>query len=171
VRWARLRDEDPAGYPWGTYTDVFDVAVRLLAEPAARTQPIAVPAWLATTELSGALSWSGIAAAVAEIAWWKQDPELAQKARRALQWCDASDMRVVDGWLASVPRALGIATAASGDIARGLELIARGREWSAQTRSDLEYSLSGWWECEISRFGGIDACTDAVAAAAGCRMS
>ena len=32
-RFAHLRDENPAGYPWGGYTDVFDVAVQVRRRP------------------------------------------------------------------------------------------------------------------------------------------
>ncbi len=152
-----FRDENPAGYPWGGYTDVFDVAVQLITDPDARTTEITVPSWLATTQISGALGWSGIAAAVAEIAWWKRDPVLAENARLGLKWCDESDMGVVDGWLASVPRTLGIATAAGGDHEEGRRLIARGRDWARHQHADLEHSLCGWWECEITRFDGVQA--------------
>ena len=170
-RFAHLRDENPAGYPWGGYTDVFDVAVQLITDPDARTTEITVPSWLATTQISGALGWSGIAAAVAEIAWWKRDPVLAENARLGLKWCDESDMGVVDGWLASVPRALGIATAAGGDHEEGRRLIARGRDWARHQHADLEHSLCGWWECEIARFDGVQAPPDAVIAARTCPMS
>jgi tetratricopeptide (TPR) repeat protein len=169
--WAMLRRIDAGGYPWGDFTDVYDVAVDLLADPALRRGAIPLPAWVADTPLSGALSWSGISAAIAEIAWWKQDPTLAKNARGALQHCDSAGMVVVDGWLASVPRALGIATAAAGDVDEGRRLVGRARDWAGAARANLEYSLCGWWECELARAAGVSPSDEAVAAARESRMS
>jgi class 3 adenylate cyclase len=170
ARWSDLRAIDTAGYPWGEFADVFDLAVRMLADPASRSPRALKPAWLATTQLSGAVGLSGIAAAAAEVAWWTQDEQLAQNARRALRWCERSGMQVVDGWLSSVARAYGIAVAASGELDDGLENIRRGRVWASDAEAELERSLCGWWECEVHRKSGSTPEGDAVAAASECPM-
>jgi hypothetical protein len=164
--WRRMRAAEIGGYPYGDYTDIFDVAVQMLADPEARRPDAELPKWLEATPLSGAIGWSGISAAAAEVAWWTGNDDLARKARRALQWCDAAGMRVVDGWLASAPRALGIALAGSGSLDAGLATVRRAREWAAGEDATLEVALCGWWECEIAKAAGVDAGEEAQAAAA-----
>jgi tetratricopeptide (TPR) repeat protein len=168
--WSDLREIDSAGYPWGEFTDIFDLAVRMLADPGSRSSRALRPPWLSTTQLSGAIGLSGIAAAAAEVAWWTEDEHLAQNARRALRWCERAGMQVVDGWLSSVPRAYGIAVAASGQLDDGLENIRRGRVWAGEAKAELERSLCGWWECELHRKAGSAPDGDAVAAASECPM-
>jgi class 3 adenylate cyclase len=170
ARWSDLRAIDTAGYPWGEFTDVFDLAVRMLADPASRSSRALRPPWLTTTQLSGAVGLSGVAAAAAEVAWWTRDEQLARNAARALRWCERSGMEVVDGWLSSVPRAYGVALAATGQLDDGLEQIRRGRVWASEAEAELERSLCGWWECELHRKAGSSPDGDAVAAASTCPM-
>jgi class 3 adenylate cyclase len=167
--WSDLRASDTA-YPWGELTDVFDLAVRMLADPASRSPRALRPAWLATSQLSGAIGLSGIAAAAAEVAWWTEDEALARNACRALRRCERSGMQVVDGWLSSVPRAHGIAVAAAGQLDDGLEKIRRGRAWANEAEAELERSLCGWWECELHRRAGTAPDGDVVAVASECPM-
>jgi tetratricopeptide (TPR) repeat protein len=170
ARWRELRAIDSAGYPWGEFTDVFDLAVRMMADPTARSAQTPRPAWLSTSRLLGAVGLSGIAAAAAEVAWWTDNEQLAHNAQRALHWCERSGMQVVDGWLASVPRAYGIAAAAAGQLDEGLQNIRRGRVWADEAGTALERSLCGWWECELHRKAGTAPDGDAVGAASDCPM-
>ncbi len=168
--WAALRARSSGGYPWGELSDLFDVAVRLLANPG-EAEDVELPAWLAETRLSGAVGLSGLAAAAAEIAWWTRNEDLARNARVALRGCDTSGMRVVDGWLSSVRRSLGIAMAAAGLRDEGRAMIASARSWAKSEHADLEHALCGWWECEIARASGTEPDADAIVAARDAPMS
>ncbi len=75
-------------------------------------------------------------------------------------------MRLADGWLTSIPRALGIALAGSGSLDAGLATVRKAREWAASEDATLEVALCGWWECEIAKAAGVDAGEEAQAAAA-----
>ena len=163
---------DSAGYPWGDFTDVFDLAVRMLADPASRSPDAGgCRPWLATTRLSGAVGLSGIAAAAAEVAWWKQNNSLATP-RRALTGASGPGCRSSTGGSHRYRGRWGIATAAGGDHEEGRRLIARGRD-SGAASARRPRALTLWVVGMRDRAGssGVQAPPDAVIAARTCPMS